>query len=289
MKVFLETRSPALSQAMTRVIHALTEHAPRHIQIVHTQSRADLVVIHTVDHAATMRAVESLKPGQRYAIIQYCLRTTYAPSTSSWLSLWERAQAVWSYYDLRSLMIEDGELCSFNFYMSPLGVDSRVFTVRSDVTKTYGVMTSGYIAVSECVVEAAKASASLGLTHCHLGPNLDLGPNVSYYLGISDEALAELYRRSRLVSGLRRVEGFELPAAEAILCGTRPVLFDRPHYRRWYEPWAEFIEERGPVEVTTDLIGLLQRGLPPTTKTERDEAAELFDWKNIAQGFWSRV
>jgi hypothetical protein len=73
------------------------------------------------------------------------------------------------------------------------------------------------------------------------------------------------------------------------VCGARPIVFDAPHYRRWYEPWAEFIPEGSGEEVTNALIGVFERGPRPVTREERQEANYRFDWANIVPDFWKGV
>jgi hypothetical protein len=288
MKVYLEAPF-GLSRAMTRVSIALGTNVPSSVEVVRDQKSADLVVLHVVGFPDTEDAIQKLKLGQKYALIQYCLRTTQRPEISSWVSMWKQAEIVWSYYDLYRLALDERIDPSFNFYHSPLGVNSSVFEHLDTDKKTFGILTSGYIADTECSGEAAAASRTAGYQHCHLGPNLHLGPGVSYHLGISDIALAKLYRQSRLVTGLRRVEGFELPAAEAILCGTRSVVFDKPHYRKWFEPWSIFIQEAAPQCVTKALVNILREGVKPVSKQERQDAANQFDWSSISRGFWTTL
>lgn len=293
MKVFVDS-PPLLSRAMFRVAHALRKYAPLNVQITKDPIEADLVILHVIGYQDTIEAANLLtKRGQKYGVIQYCLRSTERPSTMYWAPLWAEAQIVWSYYDLPGLVAEDNFYPDEepNWYISPLGVDANVFNVedgpRSD---RFTIFTSGYVAREECVGEAADAVHRVQGWQFHLGPNLNLnGTRVRYELGILDEDLADAYRSSQFVAGLRRREGFELPAAEGLLCGARPIMFDQPHYRRWFDGFAEFIPEGTPEQVTDSLEQLFRQGARPVTQAELLAAKDYFDWETIVNGFWEKA
>jgi glycosyltransferase involved in cell wall biosynthesis len=71
----------------------------------------------------------------------------------------------------------------------------------------------------ECAVRAAYPSATLDMV-CSLGPE---APGVRYHVGVSNERLAELYRRSWVYATPSTYEGFGLPYVEAMASGT-PVV-----------------------------------------------------------------
>src|SRR5207253_7002977 len=112
--------------------------------------------------------------------------------------------------------------------------------------------------------------------------------SVACYSGLSDIQLATLYAQCHYVSGLRRIEGFELPAAEGLLCGARPILFDRDHYRNWYGSLAEYITESDRPGVVAQLVDLFGRQVRTVTADERNEAVRRFHWPTILNGFWER-
>lgn len=281
-----------LSRAMARVARALVMHAPPGVQFVDTHDTADLSVLHVIgyDDALDPLVARIRVNGGRYAAIQYCLRTTQRPSTEGWRQFWAGAETVWSYYDLAALVREDGGgPIDFNFYHAPIGLDSWVFhTVPPRPERPYAFMTSGYVGETECAFEVAEAVRRVDGLHFHLGPTLrGLDPLVTRCeLGLTDDQLASMYRLSRYVAGLRRVEGFELPVIEGLACGARPVVFDRPHYRYWFEPWAEFIPEGSWDEVVGALERLLRGPARPVTATEAAIATAAFDWARIAPEFW---
>jgi glycosyltransferase involved in cell wall biosynthesis len=291
VKVYVP-RATNLSRAMTRVEQALLANLPLGLTAVPRREDADLVVFHVVGFPDTLEALAQLRPGQAYALLQYCLRSTQRPSTASWRPLWERAAVVWSYYDLAALCAEDGtQAVGLPFYHAPLGANPNVFSLRGPKTEPsrWRIMTSGYVAETEGVREAAEASRQLGLKQFHLGPDLALGPHVTHRLGISDDLLAQTYRSCDYVAALRRVEGFELPAVEGLLCGARPIAFDRPHYRAWFGDWAEYVPEADPETVTAALREILAKDPRPVTENEREAAAARFSWGSAARGFWQAV
>jgi glycosyltransferase involved in cell wall biosynthesis len=200
---------------------------------------------------------------------------------------------VWSYLDLQG---EVGDLGSVNYYRSPLGVDAAFVGGVDPVRRDIAVMTSGYVShpAGEAIEEMALAADAVGLPVLHLGPAHVDGmrvppPRWSSVLGISDCELATHYHRTEWVSGLRHVEGFELPVLEGLCCGARPIVFDRPDMTHWYGDYAAFVPEcHGPelVEVLTDIL----RHVPvPVSAEERAEVARRFDWGVIARGFWAQL
>jgi hypothetical protein len=291
MKVYVEV-PPGLSKAMERVVAALKNYAPRSIKFVKEKEDAELVLLHVIGYPETIAAVEECQERkQKFGIIQYCLRSTQKPDTRDWASIWQAATIVWSYYDLPKLCVEDGwAKGSFPFYHSPLGADPIFSEPRPTMhVKMYTMLTTGYVAESEGVLEVAEAVRRIGGRHFHLGPR-DVAPNADMIgFGLSDHLLVDVYSRCCWVAGLRRCEGFEMPAAEGLVSGARPIMFDAPHYRKWFEPWAEFIPE-GTFDETVDaLVAVFDKGYRAVTEKERGEASRRFNWNAIVVPFWMQV
>lgn len=288
MKVHVEPRA-GLSRAMDRVARALKEHAPPGIDFVLRRQDADMDVLHVIGYQEAREQIAA-GPG-RYAVVQYCLRTAQQDDMMEWRRyVWEAAGAVWSYYDFREALP--------SLYLAPLGVD-RTFAPRPSVHRRYAVLTSGYVAETEGVRECENAvgrlrhdapyAAARPVRMFHLGPDLGFGRHVEAVFGIDDEELARTYSECEYVAGLRRVEGFELPAAEGLCCGARPIMFDAPHYRRWFDGLARFVPEAGADETSEAIERVLRAGPDPVTPSEVDEARRRFDWRAIATGFWERA
>lgn len=289
MKVCV-SRLPQPDRALSRVVAALEASAPAGVTCVSKAKDADLVVLHVIGRRQRTEAdIRTIREqGQRYAVMQYVLRSTLEPECSAWIDIWRGAAAVWSYLHLAEACRADGVPMDFAFYHAPLGVDPAVFYPDPSVPRTCMLTTCGRDWLTEGVREGVHATQAVGVGVQHLGSRLR-HPDVPCFVDIPDSEVADLYRRSRYVSGLRRVEGFELPAAEGLLCGARPVLFDRPHYRQWYGDWAAYIAERPRPQVQASLIDLFRSDYRPVTPEEHAAAVERFSWPRVCRGFWERL
>jgi glycosyltransferase involved in cell wall biosynthesis len=292
MKVYITPRDTAHAFAIWRTANALKRYAPDYVKFTDNINEADLVVLHVIGRRdRTVRQAEwLLDRDKQIAVIQYCLLSTQCPSTADWLPLWLCSQMVWSYFDLPAMMAKEGQKSApFNFYYAPLGVDSNVFYPIS-VNKEYVICTSGGSYMSESVRECVHAAGRVGKRVAHLGVHQGRKfcelPNVDCYSGITDQEVTRLYNSCEYISGLRRTEGFELPAAEGLLCGVRPVLFDQPHYRAWYDGLGIFIPETQREQIINDVEAVFRSEYKPVTNEERAEAAGRFNWQTIAEGFW---
>ena len=202
-----------------------------------------------------------------------------------WKSLWEGAEVVWSYLDLRTF----APTYTFNFYHAPLGVDRDVFNRQHECERDITLLTTGFVANAECVRESSEAVRRVGGQHVHVGEDFQLGSHAKTMISISDAEMANLYSRSQFVAGLRRDEGFELPAAEGLLCGARPIMFDAPHYRQWFDDFAEFVPEDRASVVTNAIEAVLRRDDLEVSTAESERAAQVFDWHTVIDGFWTSV
>lgn len=266
------------SKSLNRVTDALIRYRPDGVAIVDDPTKADLTILHAIGRQNQLYNQAKGK----YVVIQYALKSTLTPSVRSWLRLWEGAELVWSYYDLEQICEDEKVIPEFNFYHSPLGADSKVFKPQN-TGKRYQILTSGQSYLTESVRECYHASNRI----IHLGA--DLGRDFDCIYNVSDEVLAHYYNLSHYVSGLRRIEGFELPAAEGALCGVKPILFDKPHYRSWYNDIGIFIPE-GNREQTINNLKLLFEGTPSRlTDYQIEIAKNRFNWQTIITEFWRRL
>lgn len=281
------------SPSLRRVATALEVYQPAPHHIVKTEEEADLVVLHVIgrceqvlEHARQLKSA-----GKRYAVIQYCLRSTQRPDTKDWLELWRYAKVVWSYYDLPALCYQDGNKAAFNFYYAPLGANPAQFYDRLQMngSRPYLAMTHGQSWLTEGVREVVWATRHLGKKALHLGQTLHRGMDVDCLVNIDDTQLSHAYSQTQYICPLRRIEGFELPAAEGVLCGARPVLFDKPHYRAWYKNLAEYIPEGNREQTVRELVEVFSRPYRKVTNLEILDARQRFSWPPIINHFWERA
>lgn len=292
MKVYLEL--PNNSRGLKRVYDALIKYKPDSVEVTKNADEADLTILHINGRwEHNWRRVQHLRDaGKEYAMIQYCLRSTMKPNTSHWLYMWENARCTWSYYDLPQLAKDDGyEYQSENFYYAPLGVDATVFRERQAFTRgNYTILVHSQSYLTESLKECYRASIAVGGNTLHIGDSMNKDGMLSIK-DITDEEMASLYSQCYFVSGLRRIEGFEQPVIEGLLCGARPIVFDRPEMRKWFNEFAVFIPELSREDTVDILIDLFRNKdkVLPITEHEKALAIERFDWSIIVGNFWKKV
>lgn len=270
MKVFAEDLRG--DYAITKIAGALKKYAPSTIEFVQDENDADLVVMYVFSQRRRFlrRAQQVVRSGRKYAVVQLCVRSTPNPRTVDWLSLWKKAAVVWSYFDLPVMCEGDGNPLTFPFYHAPLGVDPVFKETETDRKYTIAVGSNRRESIKEVTEAATEPIWILGT-------------------GISDEDLAKVYSQCKYVSGLRRIEGFELPVLEGLLCGARPICYDRLHYKYWYGSLVEYIpESEGPL-IVENLKKLFIQEPRPVTEEEKQSVREKFDWEKIVRGFWQYV
>lgn len=293
MLTYLQPPQPSLG--LDRIANALRRYVPAGCAETSDASAAELTIIYAIgrrDHVQRQVA-EIASRGGEYAMIQVCLKSTMNPDAWEWMQVWETAKTVWSYYDLDQALNESNSDPSLRYHMpcdflhAPLGVDARVFYPREQ-SRVYVVATSGVSRLQESVRECELATELVDRRMLHLGPKVTGKGWVDCKSGLSDDKLAQYYSACEFVSGLRRTEGFELPAAEGLLSGCRPLLFDTPDYRFNYKEWGVYLHEGTRQEVVDQLVQLFKQGARPVTTDEREEAAHWFNWERVCGEFWQR-
>lgn len=280
---------PAPSVALNRVYDAFLRYTTDdNIQFVDREQDAELVILHVIGRNEQMLRIANrlMEQGKKYIVAQYVLQSSQKPRCQPWMALWNKAEMVWSYYDLYSHCQEEGLQPAFNLYQSPLGVAPHFAYEKA--SKDWIMMSSGASWVSESVREIHIAAQQIGAKALHLGPDLKRAW-VQCIGGVSDRELSQYYSRCHFVAGLRRKDGFELPAAEGLICGARPVLFDQPRYRQWYEEWGLFIPEGPREQVIEELKMIFASGIKPVSAAESRAARALFNWAEIVGGFWTHL
>jgi len=286
------------SRAMVRVSNALTRYAPTGIEIVDdpSPSECDLVVLHVIGRDAITVAEQMNQCEQRWAVIQYCLKTAgFSRETcKDWFELWRGAECLWSYYDLSDAASVDG----WDFYYAPLGLDDA-FLSRSHISSPSSrpfILTSGYVSGpgAEPIAEVWEAARRLGINAVHIGPKVVEGmttypPDWDARHQISDGELAELYARATWVAALRHVEGFELPAAEGLACGARPIVFSQPALWHWYGDHAIYVLDQSGEPLIQELCKVMRYVPEPVSAKEHEQVVRKFNWERVCTGFWARV
>lgn len=312
MKAYVDPIPPTLSKSIHRLADALTAYAPPSVQIVSDYLEADFLLCHMIGQEGWEPYLERFtREGRSYGIWQHCLKTTRQPHPNDWNHLWSWARVVASCYDLAGMWTEAQippdtmEAAHFrtpNFVRLPLGVDTGIFRpslmpVQQDgrptrylPLKSYLVGTSGYVAGMESVdLWAQVCSQPPHRRQFHLGPNLHLPGSVLYANGIPDSELARYWSQCFYVSGLRRSEGFELPAYEGLAAGARPVMFDREDARHWLGDKAEYIQEGSDLDIVEQLAVLVNGPYRAVTADEIRWVRDQFSWEKMVRGFWERV
>ena len=247
-----------------RIYFALQKYLPGDFTECFDPNDADLTVFFATGRRNHLLQAVTDRQNQRYAVIQIALQSTRNPDPQDWMEIWQRAQVVWSYYQLPLT----------DYYHAPLAADPGVFYPEM-LVKEYTILTTGDTVRDESLIEISNAVQLFGGREAH--------PR-----DVSDDGMRFLYSQSRYVSGLRRKDGFELPAVEGLFCGARPIMYDAPRYRQWFDGLAEFVPEEEPQKVTENLVKLFNSPYRPVTSADRKEAKRRFDWKKIAGGFWER-
>jgi len=287
MKVYYK-KINSHSFCLTKILNAFKKYSPSDIEYTNNYENCDLVLLNINGRLNQFeKFIEKVK--KPYVVMQYCIRGTRNKKTSQWRAMWENAEMVWSYYPLDKYIQEERGTWSIpNFCHSPLGADESLFTMDGGECKKYIIFNSGLdYNDAECYNEIYKATLATNKMFFHLGRISNPSPVVINKYDISDSELASYFRLCCSVSGLRRVEGFEVPVVEGLFCGIRPICFDRHHYRIWYDKWAKFIPEDN--NVVNNLVRIFNEGIAPITKEEREEAVEIFSWKKIIKEFWSKL
>lgn len=280
MKVHIDYDSfdRAPSRAVKRIAEALTYYSPEEVDFVgNCCAEVHIIFVSGMLRHLKWKTDRIKRRGKYYVLIQLCYRSTQRPESPLWEKVWNNAEFVWSYLDLPG---------KHNKYESPLGVDPQVFYISGE-QKKYKILTNSNSYMTESARECILSSKNVGSEAVFLSPQKI--ENAHCVNDITDDELRSYYNQCDFVSGLRRTEGFELPAIEGLLCGARPVLFDRPHYKKWYGNLAEYIPEVNREQTIKDLTELFSKPVRRVTSEEIEEAKRIFNWGEIVRGFWDRL
>lgn len=287
MKIHL-TPTGTFSPAMVRISNALARYAPAGVSLVKDRTKADVAILYVI----APDAIDwSLRTSQPYVAIQCCFSPHHHHfDPTRWTDFWARSILTWSYYDLSNYIPPN------KFYLAPIGVDAPFTSPLTNTSRDRDLVaiTTGLLSGvgAEAIEEVWTALSRMGARGLHIGPRNVVGMsrpvNWSSAAEISDEDLAHHYSRAKFIAALRHVEGFELPAAEGLCMGARPIMFDLPCYRKWYDGLAVFVPECSGDELVARLIDIVRHPSPVSAR-ERDTAIDRFNWEHVAPAFWSRL
>ena len=280
MKVYYEVLPDTLGRVMHRINKEFKKYAPKEIVFVSSAKEANLQILDSIG----VGSIPHIKLNN-YVLLQHCYITTETPAAEFWIPHWQKAKLVSSYMDLPALIGRK----DFNFLQIPVGVDSSIF-YQEHTNKVYQVMSTGYVAETECIAETLKAVKHNGGKMAHVGG--DLFPNdktCKHFENITDDEMRSLYNQSCYTIGMRRMEGFEVPLIEGTLCGARGITLDYYTYRYWFGDLMEYIQDGPPEYITEQLIKLMSVPYRVVTQEEINLVKEKFAWKRIAETFWNRV
>ena len=107
---------------------------------------------------------------------------------------------------------------------------------------------------------------------------------------VSTKAYVEMIQGARYVAALRKFEGFEMPAVEALLCGVRPLVYRIQSYR-WYGNHAVYIPSGlDSDQVTEEIYSKAFSKLPePINQKELEALRQTFAWQTLVPTLFARA
>lgn len=259
MKLYVNINKPYLSKALKRIEDAIVSTSPYQIT---TKREADFHITPVVNINDTRNL--SL---HKSIIWQLCYKSA-GGTEEEWQNIWSQSLGVVSYYNLPT-----------SYLRLPLGYDPNIFYLESPyygytatTNRPYDILVTGYLDGGEVI----KPLMDYFRTVVHIGPNFDLGEGYYNYNNISDDKMRELYNRCKYVSGLRYVEGFELPILEGAACGCIPITFDLECYKHWFYDMAIFVKSHKELQDFQDI------------EVDRNKINS-FTWSNVMEDFWGYV
>lgn len=295
MKVFLNPSIALHSPAMVRIANALTKYLPPHYKVVSQMEQADLCIFYPISYDWTHYLAECIAQDKEYALIQCCYKSGRIEEDrlqfDLWRPWWLRSTVTWSYLDLLESRVDN----EIPFYHAPLGIDEPFLLPTATHPKRDYIVTTGTVHGNgqEAILECWKAafSSNLGVVHVGSPPvGIDrISNDIKFVVGCTDQTLRGIYQNARYVCSLRYVEGFELPALEALSCGTRSIVFTQPATTKWYWGYVDFVPECEGEELVNHLVDKFSSTYEPISQSTIDEVRSKFDWAILCWRFWSIV
>jgi len=272
---------------MHRITYDIQRFAPHDkFEFVDTYEKCDIAFWHLIGP----NKVQKEKP---YVILFHCFGRDRGEIAMReiWLENFKQAEMVYGYYPLHKFIGED-DMKEINYVRQPWGVDNTIFYRMPEVKKQFTCVATGYVAQTEALLELYRACKAVGGKLLHIGGSLDREVgllNPMYYeriCNVSDDDMRRAYNSAYWVSGLRRVEGYEIPALEGFVCGAQPICFNiEDFYPYWFGDFANFIPQ-GSVDDTTEALAKLFSVQPLINSKKIEEIKNKFDTEKLSRGFW---
>jgi len=224
----------------------------------------------------------------KYVVLFHCFGEWSEEDKSEYEELFRNAIMVYSHIDLTSMF---PNIDSNKFMRGPWGSQPDFWFYRPSISNdVVQILCTGEIAVTEGIRECIAACDLLGRRMLHVGHNLNFrNKSYSNVTNLTILEMRDAYNQSKWVSGLRRIEGFEKPVVEGLLCGARPICFDTPLYRYWYGDLARYVKEGTEEETFKDIVRVMKEEYAPVTQEEMERAIKKFSWKYVSRNFWNNV
>ncbi|MCK4554861.1 hypothetical protein KAU19_07975 [Candidatus Parcubacteria bacterium] len=269
---------------LQRITYDIQRNAPENFEFVHSYEECDILFTHIIGQ----REIKKDKP---YVVFFHCFGLDRGSQVmDKFTEMFKNALMVYTYYPINEFL---PSMEGINLMRRPWGVDSSIFYRMPEVPKTYTCLATGYVARTEAILELYRACEAVNGKLLHIGGSIEkeVGMlNPIYYerhLGITDNDMRKAYNACQWVSGLRRHEGFEIPALEGFLCGAQPICFDIPiFYNHWFSDFATFIPHSSQEIVTEELIKLFKTK-PLISSQKMETVKEKFDVNKLSSEFWS--
>lgn len=178
----------------------------------------------------------------------------------------------------------------YNYIRMPWGVDPNTFMELPDIKeRPFDIYTWGASIKpdEEGILSLYKAMKQVDGKMLHSG--IDYGLEAPWYTFVPPAdtyaGVAERLNRARFANALRREEGFELMGIQGALCGAKPLYFDLPCYRYWFDKFGIFVSQDNAVE---DLVKVFSEDVSVPAE-DKKYVIDNFSWDNVAKIFWGNI
>jgi len=292
--------NPYISRAMQRIRRAMIDHKPDEVEIARKPDEDAVHILDFVGQAPPpsppsplFRSIPSWPATRRYVVIYHCpppLNLMHR-FRREYRGLLENALLVVSTYRREWIWPPEADI---SLYRTPWGYDPRTF-YPENAEKRYVVLTTGYVAETECIDVIYDVTRRLSLPMVHVGGvevllacRRRFGPHSCFkrFENIPDSRLRRLYSESVFTNAMRQHIGFEVVGVEGYACGSIPLYLDLPCYRDWFDGMAIFVR---PDNIREELERIFtDEGIRRNFRF-KPELLERFKWGNIAPKIWDAI